>query len=492
MFIGKCRRNFQVNPLRSGKGIPETEGLLGVLDALIANGRFGWIVVVAGLGYCGSVHDAIMSWRIGRRTMKETRRSFISGAVASLSGAALMAAADLEALQTGVEDLAAASPTDALDTDYWRLVQRQFRLEPGLVYLNNASLGPSPALVADATEAFRRQLDAFPSRYMWGGWSEDKEAVRAKGAALLGASPEEIALIHNTTEGMNLVASSLELQPGDEVVLADHEHHSGTIPWRYWQEPKGIKLVRPTLPILPSRPEEIVEVYRQAITPRTRVISMCHVINTNGMILPVKEVSAMAREHGILVAVDGAQAPGMINVDLHDLGCDFYAASSHKWLFSPKGVGVFYARQTSQPLLKPLIVAHGWEDESIRRLENYNTRNLPEVLGLGVAFDFQNLMDPDRRQGRIYELKKYLRDRIDDDPAFVMKTPANDELSAGITTIEVVGRDVKEVAASLAERHRIDCRPMSTHGLNGLRISLSVFNSEDQVDTLVGGMRELA
>ena len=423
--------------------------------------------------------------------MEDTRRSFVARTAAAVSGIAMLAATDLEALLERTEGFATASLADDLGADYWRLVQRQFRLEPGLVYLNNASLGPSPTLVADATEAFRRQLDAFPSRYMWGAWSEEKETVRSKAAALLGASPEEIALIHNTTEGMNLVAASLDLEPGDEVIVADHEHPSGTIPWQYWQEPKGVKMVRPTLPILPNDPEEIVEVYRRAITPRTRVISMCHVVNTNGMILPVKALSEMARERGILVAVDGAQAPGMINVDLHDLGCDFYAASAHKWLFSPKGVGIFYARRASHPLLKPLIVARGWEDESIRRLENYNTRNLPEVLGLGVAFDFQNLLGPERRQARIFELKKFLRSRIGDDPAFAIKTPASDELSAGITTIEVVGREVREVATALAERHRIDCRPMTSHGLNGLRLSLSIFNSMDQVDTLVGGLREL-
>jgi selenocysteine lyase/cysteine desulfurase len=423
---------------------------------------------------------------------EQSRRTFVARAVAAVGGAALLATADVEALQEGVGGFASASLQENLGQDYWRLVQRQFRLEPGLIYLNNASLGPSPALVADATEAFRRQLDAFPSRYMWGGWSEEYEAVRSKAAVLVGSNAEEIAIIHNTTEGMNLVAASLDLELGDEVIVADHEHYSGTVPWQYWQEPKGVKLVRPILPILPSDPEEIVEVYRQAITPRTRVISMCHVINTNGMILPVKEVSAMAGERGILVAVDGAQAPGMINVDLHDLGCDFYAASSHKWLFSPKGVGIFYARQASQKLLRPLIVSHGWgEDESIRRLENYNTRNLPEVLGLGVAVDFQNLLGPERRQARIFELKKYLRSRIGDDPTLAIKTPASDELSAGITTIEVVGHDVKEVATALAERYRIDCRPMSTHGLNGLRISLSVFNSKDQVDTLVGELRKL-
>jgi len=421
---------------------------------------------------------------------EHSRRAFVEKTMMGLAGGALLVGADRGRLWAKAEGLSSsAAETGA---DYWRLVQNGFRLEPGLVYLNNASLGPSPEMVADATEAYRRQLDAFPSRYMWGGWSEAKEAVRTKCADFLGADGEEIALIHNTTEGMNLVAASLELEPGDEVILADHEHTSGTVPWIYRQEPRGVRLVRPTLPILPSNPSEIVEVYRRAITPKTRVISMCHVVNTNGMILPVKEVSEMARPLGILVAVDGAQAPGQIDVDLHDLGCDYYAASAHKWLLSPKGVGIFYARQETQRLLKPLIVARGWEDASIRRLENYNTRNLPEVLGLGVAVDFQNLIGPLRRTARILELKTALRTSLDDDPAFAVKTPASDLLSAGITTVEVVGRDAREVAAALAEKYRIDCRPMTSHGLNGLRISLAVFNTVDQVDLLVDALRELA
>ena len=420
----------------------------------------------------------------GEAMTETTRRGFVTSTMGAIGAAAI-----LSELGTTSDAIADELSSAADDAAFWRLVQKQFRLEPGLLYFNNASLGPSPALVADATESFRRTLDAFPSRWMWGGWKDEFEEVRSKGADLLGASPEEIALIHNTTEGMNLVAFSLELDPGDEVIVADHEHYSGTIPWEYWQVPQGVKVVRPTLPLLPSDPEEIVEVYRRAITPRTRAISMSHVVNTNGMILPVKEVSEMARARGVLVVVDGAQAPGHIDVDLHDLGCDFYAASAHKWLFSPKGVGVFYARQESQDLLRPLIVAHGWEDESIRRLENYNTRNLPEVLGLGVAFDFQQLMGPQRRSGRILTLKHYLRDSLDDDPGLTIKTPADDTLSAGIQTVEIVDRDVREVATMLAEQHRIDCRPMSSHGLNGLRISLSVFNSEDQIDVLTAALR---
>lgn len=415
-----------------------------------------------------------------------TRRGFIASSLGVAgAGLVLAGAGPPSAL---ADELAAVTTEHA----FWRLVQRQFRLEPGLLYFNTASLGPSPALVADATESFRRTLDAHPSRWMWGGWRDQVEAVRSSAGELLGASAEEIAIIHNTTEGMNLVAASLGLGPDDEVIVADHEHPSGTIPWQYWQEPRGARLVRPTLPLVPVDHGEIVEVYRRAITPRTRVISMCHVVNTTGMILPVAEVSAMARERGVLVAVDGAQAPGHVEVDLAALGCDFYAASTHKWLFSPKGVGVLYARRDAQPLLKPLVVTQGWQDESIRRLENYNTRNLPEVLGLGVALEFQRLLGPQRRTDRLRELTRRLRDALADDPRFVFKTPAGAGLSAGIATVEVVGRDAREVAAELAERRRIDCRPMTLLDLNGLRISMSVFTTEDQVDVLASALREAA
>lgn len=200
---------------------------------------------------------------------------------------------------------------------------------------------------------------------MCGGWAVAKEEVRKKIADLFSVSEEEIALIHNTMEGMNLIARSFDLQPGDEVILADHEHASGTIPWEVWQESKGVKLIRPTLPVLPKSVDEVVSIYKKAITSRTKVISMCHIVNTNGMILPVKEVSEMAHARGILVAVDDAQSAGMLQIDLHDLGCDFYAASSHKWLFSPKGVGILYAKESSQHHLKPLMVARGHTDKSI-------------------------------------------------------------------------------------------------------------------------------
>jgi len=239
------------------------------------------------------------------------------------------------------------------------------------------------------------------------------------------------------------------------------------------------------LPLLPESREEIVDLFRRAITPKTEGISIVHVTNTNGMRLPVREISDMAHERGVLVAVDGAQSMGMFRINLDELGCDFFTSSSHKWLFSPKGMGVFYARTEAQKLLKPLIVCRGWEDTSIRRLENYNTRNLPELLGLGAALDFRALIGQEQIENRIFELKNYFRELLESDDRFALKTPAADGLSAGIQTVEVVGKKAVDVRRQLTDKHGIDCRPMTAHDINGVRISLAIYCTKADVNRLI-------
>lgn len=380
---------------------------------------------------------------------------------------------------------------DELDEFYWTAVKDQFHFAEGVRYFNNASLGGMSLPIRNATNEFRDLLDGFPSKYMWGGWKDEKEQVRKAVAAMFSVDAEEIALNHNTTEGMNIVARSLNLRKNDEIILANHEHASGTIPYKVWQEANGVRLVRPTLPILPKDPEEIVDVYRKAITRRTKVISICHAVNTNGMILPIKQICKLAKEYGIFVAVDGAQTAGMFNIDLRDLDCDVYTASAHKWLFAPKGVGIFYAKKDSQSRLKPLMVARGYTDDSIRRLENYNTRNLPEVLGIGAAVAYHNKIGAQRIHDRTYELKHYFRSKIEKHPKFKLKTPAHDDLSAGIQVVEVLGQDVKTVKEKLMDNYGIDCRPMSSHDLNAVRISLAIYITKSDIDYLVDALAEV-
>jgi selenocysteine lyase/cysteine desulfurase len=421
--------------------------------------------------------------------MENNRRKFLKAFTAGAAGLAVLPVFGAS-LDTSLEEINTQflhAKNDASE-DFWEGVKQQFRFAEGVQYFNNASLGSSPIPIRKATRDFRDILDGFPSKYMWGGWQQEKEATRQKVADLFSVSKEEIALIHNTTEGMNLIARSFNFQSGDEVIIADHDHTSAYIPWEVWQEEKGIKLVRPTLPILPQTKAEVVKLYEDAITPKTKIISVCHIVNTNGMILPVKEISEMAHKKGILVAVDGAQSGGMFNINLHDLDCDFYTASAHKWMFSPKGVGVFYAKRESQKYLKPLIVCRGHHDESIRRLENYNTRNLPEVLGLGASVDFLNSIGMDKIHRRTFELKSYFRSKVENNPKFKLKTPKSDELSGAIQVIEVVGKNVRDVKKQLFETHGIDCRPMSGFGLNALRLSFAIYITKKDIDGLVEQM----
>jgi len=417
------------------------------------------------------------------------RRNFIKSASAGTFGLLTLPLHTMARNAKFKLDKLKSGPTDE---QYWQSIKEEFKFAQGLKYFNNGSLGPSPLPVRTATEQFRATLDEFPSKYMWGGWNDEKESTRLKVAELMHVDAEEIALIHNTTEGMNLIAKSLDLFAGDEIILADHEHSSGTICWQVWQESKGVKLIRPTLPILPESIDEIVNIYRNAITEKTKVISICHIVNTNGMMLPIKEISKMAHELGILVAVDGAQSAGMLDIDLHDLGCDFYAASSHKWLFSPKGVGILYAQQSSQKYLKPLIVARGHKDESIRRLENYNTRNLPEVLGLGASIDFINSIGIEKITNRSYELKEYFRNKVEKNPKFILKSPPSEKLSVAIQVVEVLDMNVGDVKDQLFTKYGIDCRPMTGFNLNAIRLSFAIYITKRDIDELIEALERIA
>ena len=426
--------------------------------------------------------------------MENNRRKFLKNLGAGVAGTVALPlqswAHSSESLKTAI-NLLKQFPKQESEA-YWETVASQFRFAEGIHYFNNGSLGACPLPIREATNTFRNTLDDFPSKYMWGGWDTEKETTRKKVADLFSVSKEEIALIHNTTEGMNLIARSLELKAGDEVILADHEHSSAVIPWTVWQGEKGIKLVRPTLPILPKTKEDIVSVFRNAITPKTKVISICQIVNTNGMILPITEISKMAHEQGILVAVDGAQGAGMVQTDLTAMGCDFYTVSAHKWLFAPKGIGIFYAKQAKQSLLKPLLVARGYQDDSIRRLENYNTRNLPELLALGAAIDYRNTIGGEVIHNRTYELKQYFLEQIKNTESIILKTPSNDELSAGIQVVELKGKDVQEIKDILFNTYGIDSRPMSKFGLNGVRLSFAIFITKKDIDMLVSALNEIA
>ncbi|NNM03507.1 MAG: aminotransferase class V-fold PLP-dependent enzyme, partial [Gemmatimonadetes bacterium] len=297
------------------------------------------------------------------------RRRFLSqllgGAAASVAGPAWLAAADttdrlmdfpgFPARESGLREGPGGSAGGGLQDDeaYWARVKGQFSLAPGLILMNAANLCPSPYPVQEAVFARTRDVNRDPSFQNRGKFGPLKEEARAALADYVGASPSEIAITRNTSEGNNSVVNGLDLGPGDEVLLWDQNHPTNNVSWDVRARRWGFEVKRVTTPPGSENPEALVDSFQGAMTARTRVLAFSHVSNSSGVALPAEELCALARSRGILTLVDGAQSFGVYRLDLSGMGCDFFTASSHKWFMGPKEAGLMYVREGTQDRLWP-------------------------------------------------------------------------------------------------------------------------------------------
>ena len=237
-------------------------------------------------------------------------------------------------------------------------------LAPGLAYLQTGSVGPSPKTVVDRTVAAWMELERNPVHQAYRIQSPALEQVRDKAAAMLRCTHDEIVLTRGTTDGLNAVAVGLDLGPGDRVLTTDQEHGGGHHCWEFLAQRRGIVLDRVPIPLGENDAAAIVDRFRKAITPKTRVLSFSHVLYTTGLRMPVSELSALAREHGCLAVVDGAQALGGIDVDVYGLGCHVYATTGHKWMLGPKGTGLLFLREDAREHVALIAEQAGREAQS--------------------------------------------------------------------------------------------------------------------------------
>ena len=391
-----------------------------------------------------------------------------------------------------------ARARDGRDDDrLWRLVRQQFALTPGYAYFNAGGLGPSPRPVTDAWVRESADLERLCET-----GHERIQAVRRKLSEFLGCAEDELAITRNATEGMNLVARGLALHAGDEVLITTHEHPGGAIPWLALEKDSGIRvnLVEPG-----DGAEDTLNRVAAAITPRTRVVAVSHILSTTGLRLPAREIVRLCRDRGVIPVLDGAQAVGMIPVNLHDLGCDFYVASGHKWLLGPKGTGLLYIRAEARDLWRPTHVG-AWSDQrydldervlEFRRAAEVvecGTRNTALVAGLGAAVDFLSTLGMERvaRRGRVLAL--YVRQRLHDVPALQMLTPSDEASSASIVTFaaEDEAGDVRTWAQPLQQRFNVRVRPVGEHGLKALRVCTHICNTRAEIDRLVAALSEMS
>jgi L-cysteine/cystine lyase len=385
---------------------------------------------------------------------------------------------------------------DPADDAYWQSIRRNFPLSHEWTYLNNGTIGPSPYPVIEATKAGMAETD-FEGVYDGSGASTERLAQ------FVGAEASEIALTHNVTEGINIACWGLPLRRGDEVILTTHEHVGNAFPWLNRQKLHGIVLKAYTP--APTADETLNRI-AALITRRTRVIATPHIPCTQGQVLPLKEICRLAKDKGLFAVIDGAHGPGMMPLDLHDIGCDTYASCCHKWMLGPKGTGFLYVRKDFQQTLQPYFVGGGgdtgvWNMAStpIRTTEyaagahRYygGTQNLGLAKGTIAAIDFLQGIGMDNVHRRIKSLGKYVQEQL---LAFGDKiellTPTEERSYCGVNGFRIRGVEYAKFF-DRCYKARIRIRGVAENGLNSLRVSTHIYNSRADVDRLMAEIKKV-
>jgi isopenicillin-N epimerase len=347
--------------------------------------------------------------------MMVDRRGFLSS-FAGLAGTAgaLSLARDWPAL---FEQEPPKLPDSALYSSdqeaYWGQLRKQFLIPADEVYLNNGTVGSSPMPVLraifDGYNETEKMAQKDPEDYpIWGyaSWNEFRDPV----AAFVGCNRDEFALLRNATEANSYIANGLDMKPGEEVLMTDQEHPGGEHPWNLKAKRYGIVVKKVTLPKPVPNAAAVLNLFNDGITPRTRVMFFSHIPTVTGVVLPAKELCALARSKRILSAVDGAHVPGMMRLNLHELGCDMYSSSPHKWLQAPKGSGFLFVRDEVIDQLWNTIATEGWNDTKIRaeRFQRIGSSNVPALWGLRAAVQLANEIGMERIEKRHRQMADYI------------------------------------------------------------------------------------
>ena len=422
------------------------------------------------------------------------RRGFVKTlAAATLPWSRLSGTA--HALEELEKDLAAAGE----GASRWSRLRQEFQLRPGFAHFNTGSCGAAPKAVTEAVARYSHELEGDPVRNTFGGLGSGMEDVRRLAAEFLGAEVTETALTRNTTEGMNGVATGIDWEPGDEVLTTNHEHGGGMVCWQHVRKHRGVVVKYLKMPTPLRDKDEFLDLLERHLTPRTRVCSLMDVDTITGLRYPLADVARITRPRGVLLVCDGAQSPGMLDVDVKALGVDTFASSSHKWMLAPKGSGLLYIRREVQDRVQPAFLYSGYGGYSA----SSGTRDVAGILGHGVAMEFHNLLGRDRVEARCRELSARLRGHLEGIPRVRILTPAQPELSGGILTFSVDGLSAGLLARRLLEEHDMAVKvaqgtyayvpddDMEGESYNALRVSTHICNDEAHVDRLAAAVEEM-
>ena len=447
--------------------------------------------------------------------MRPSRRTFMQQLVSAgtVSGATAIGASSLSNIPTP----ALIQPgKPANDEGYWHWIASQFLTNPNVTYMNTGTRGPSPRQVIQAQFESIRAYDSDRLSYAkYVDNTQTRAQLRARLAAFVGCDADEIACTNNTTEGMAFGTLGLSLKAGDEIIYTNHDHSGGAQPVNLAAARYGAKAVVVDLSDKkyhpPKNADMVVDAFERAITPRTRLISFCHVNYTDGCCMPVQAICDMARSKGILTLVDGAHPPGMLDLDIRTLGCDMYAGAGHKWLLASMLTGFFYVRREVLEQIWPLVysgpvagknmygaeveaTAYNQQADTAARFEMHGSKNYATAASLNAALDFHETITPKSIEARVRYMAALARDGLRNIPGVRLYVSDDDALSCGLVSFDLKGVEPKELNELLWTRHGIYIRDVTHAEIDWSvnRASLHIMVDATQVDTMIQAVKEIA
>ena len=370
----------------------------------------------------------------------------------------------------------------ARDEALWRAAQNAFDLDRSIVNLNSGGVSPTVGVAAEAMQRHLEFSNAFPPHNMWSVLEPRREGVRAGMAAQWKCDAEELAFTRNASEGLQTCQFGLDLQRGDEMLTTTQDYPRMLNTFRQREQREGLVLKQISLPVPLNDPREVLRRYEAAITDRTRMILVSHMINLTGQILPVREIAALGRKRGIPVIVDGAHSLAHFDFALPELDCDYYATSLHKWLFAPVGTGLLYVRRDKIAGLWPLMAANDNQKADIRKFEEIGTHPAANTLAIAEALTFHQTLGPKRKAARLRFLRDRWVARLLEHDRVQLNTNVKSGMACGIANFRVEGIDSAALQQHLWSAHRIYTTPIVHEEFHGIRVSPSVWTTLAELD----------
>jgi len=373
-----------------------------------------------------------------------------------------------------------------------------FLLDPDITFLNHGSFGATPRPVFESYQRWQRELERQPVEFLGRRCDDLLNAARARLADFLGTRLDNLVFVTNATLGVNIIARSLALGPGDEVLASDHEYGALDRTWKFLSQQSGFKYINHMVTLPVKTADQWVHEFWKSVTANTRVIFLSHITSPTALIFPVEEICRRARQQGILTVIDGAHVPGQMDLALDTVGADFYTGNLHKWLCAPKGAAFLYARPEVQHRVQPLIVSWGWQSDSpgpspfVDWQQWTGTRDISAFLAVPDAIDFQAAHNWPAVRERCHILASDLRQRINAITGLEALYPDSPQWYRQMGTVQLPSYvDIQDLKIKLYDEYKIEVPLIEWNGRKLIRFSLQAYNSEDDVVALEKALKTL-